>query len=148
MKKITLVASGLVLSLAALAQEPVHFAYRAEKVDDKTCTIHITASIDEGWHIYSQNQPKEAISQPTKIIINKSPLFSIGKPMETGKKEKYEDKVAGIIQYQYGGTVDFVETLTLKAPIKTSISGNITYQACTEEMCLPPKTIPFTVSIP
>ena len=148
MKKITLVASGLFLAFTALAQDPVHFTYRAEKVNDKTCTIHITASIEDGWHIYSQNQPKEAISQPTKIVFSKSPLFSVGKPMETGTKEKYEDKVAGFIQFQYGGTVDFVQTLTLKAPVKTSISGNITYQACTEEMCLPPKTVPFTVAIP
>ena len=134
--------------LVSKAQNPVHFEYHAEKTGDKTYAIHITAKIDEGWHIYSQNQPKEAIAQPTLIAFTKSPLFVWkGKFSEMGKKEKYEDKIAGIIQYQYGETVEFVQTVTVKGSAKTTLTGNITYQACTDERCLSPKTEAISMAI-
>jgi thiol:disulfide interchange protein DsbD len=148
MKKVLFIGIGAFLTLGALAQNsPVHFAYRAEKIDAKTYAIHIVANIEDGWHIYSQTQPKEAVAHPTQIAFTKNPLFTWGKLTETGNKEKYEDKVADIIQYQYGGTVEFVQTVTLKAPVKSTLTGSITYQACTEERCLSPKTEPFSVTI-
>ena len=74
-------------------------------------------------------------------------MIIIGKAKEIGKKEMYQDKAAGIKQYQYGDKVDFVQVINLKLAVKTSISGTITYQTCTNEMCLPPKTITFTVPL-
>jgi Disulphide bond corrector protein DsbC len=149
MKKMQLLAAGILLAITSMAQQdPVHFTYRAEKIDANTYAIHILADIDEGWHIYSQNQPKQHISQPTKIAFKSSPLFICkGAVLETGSRQKYEDKIADIIQYQYGGKVEFVQTLTMRSTAKTTVSGAITYQACTEEMCNQPRTIPFSVSI-
>jgi DsbC/DsbD-like thiol-disulfide interchange protein len=153
MKRIVVSIVGLMTVTAALAQaseksDPVHWSYKVEKRVGQTINIHITATIDPGWHIYSQIQPKEAICQPTKIVFVKSPLLNLsGTPKETGKKETYTDPTAGIVQYQYGGAVDFVETIVLKATVKTMITGTITYQACTAEMCLPPKTVSFSVEL-
>jgi thiol:disulfide interchange protein DsbD len=149
MKKMQLIVAGILLTLACMAQnDPVHFAYRAEKIDAKTYAIHITANIDEGWHIYSQNQPKQHISQPTKIMFKSNPLVVCnGAVLETGDKQKYEDKIADIIQYQYGGKVEFVQKVTVRSTAKTTVTGNITYQACTEEMCQQPQTVPFSISI-
>ena len=149
MKKMQLIVAGILLTMTSMAQkDPVHFAYRAEKIDAKTYAIHITANIEEGWHIYSQNQPKQHISQPTKIAFKSNPLFVCkGIVLESGDKQKYEDKIADIIQYQYGGKVEFVQTVTLKSAAKTTVTGAITYQACTEEMCQQPQTIPFSISI-
>lgn len=149
MKKMQLIVAGILLTLTCMAQkDPVHFDYRAEKIDANTYAIHITANIEDGWHIYSQTQPKEHISQPTKIVFKNNPLFSFkGNVLESGNKQKYEDKIADIIQYQYGGKVEFVQTLTMRSTAKTTITGAITYQACTEEMCQQPQTIPFSISI-
>jgi thiol:disulfide interchange protein DsbD len=136
--------------ITALAQkpDPVHWDYALKKLDGKAYEVHIKATIDGGWHIYSQTQPKEAIAVPTKIVFTQNPLLVLtGKPKESGKKETYRDPIAGIVQYQYAGMVEFVQTLTLKAEVKMNISGTITYQACTSEMCLPPKTIPFNIPI-
>lgn len=126
---------------------PVHFNYTVAKNNDKSYDIHMTATLDAGWHIYSQEQPTEAIAIPTKIVFTKNPVLQIdGKAKEMGEKEKYEDKNAGIVQYQYA-KVDFVQSIKLKATAKTNLSGTITYQACTDEMCLPPKTVSFTIAI-
>src|SRR5882724_912831 len=141
MKRLTIILSAIIFmaaSVQAQKADPVHFTYSVSKAKDQGYEVHITAAIDNGWHIYSQTQPDEAIAQPTAIVFVKNPLITMtGKPKEEGTKEKYEDKTAGIVQYQYSGKLDFVQAVTIKAKVKTNISGTITYQACTDEMCLP-----------
>jgi len=149
-KRLIILLVGLCLATFATAQilNPVHFNYSVVKKTPKTIELHMTATMDKGWHIYSQIQPKEAISEPTKIAFNKNPLVAAtGKAKEIGKKEMYRDKVAGIKQYQYGDKVDFVQVINLKLAVKTNVSGTITYQTCTNEMCLPPKTITFSIPL-
>jgi len=134
--------------MQAQIKDPVHFSYSVNKVKDNIYELHLTATMEPGWHVYAQEQPSDAIAQPTKITFDKNPLITItGKSKEAGKKEKYEDTQAGIVQYQYGGTLDIVQAFTLKTMVKTTISGTIVYQACTDEMCLPPKTIKFNLSL-
>lgn len=134
--------------LLAQRPDPVHFSYHVKKLDNKKIEIYLTAKMDPDWHIYAQIQPEEAIAVPTRIVFNKNPLVKMtGNPKENGTKEKYEDQQAGIVQYQYGGTLDFIQEATLTAEVKTNVSGTITYQACTDEMCLPPKTISFNIAV-
>lgn len=133
--------------LYAQQQDPVHWTYSAEKTGDKTYLIHIKPSLDEGWHIYAQVQPREAISVPTKIVFIPNPLVKLkGATRETGEKETYRDTAAGIVQYQYK-KVEFVQMVTLKANVRTNLRGSVTYQACTNKMCLPEKTVEFNIPI-
>jgi thiol:disulfide interchange protein DsbD len=150
MKKMQLISASLLLTLTTLAQDRVHLDYKIEKKDAKTFTLHITANMAQGWHIYSQEQPPKAISQPTKILFANNPSIALedkGKPKEAGNRETYEDKSADVVQYQYQGTVEFTQTLTLKARGKTKVEGSITYQACTEDQCERPRTVPFSIDI-
>ncbi len=127
--------------------DPAHFTFTAEKQGDKLYDVKLTATMDAGWHIYSQTQPPEAIAQPTSIVFSKNPIVMLdGKAKEVGDKQTYEDKKAGIIQYQYA-KVDFVQKIKMKAAAKTVLAGTITYQACTDEMCLPPKTVTFSIPV-
>lgn len=129
-------------------ENPVHWTFSAKKLDQNKYEIHMTASMDTSWHIYAGNQPKEAIAIPTKIKFSLNPLVkTIGKLKEIGKREKQEIKEAGIVQYEYGNTVDFVQVLSVKINIKTNIAGTISYQACTDARCLPVKTVSFNLSL-
>lgn len=135
------------LLLNLQAQDPVQWKYSLVK-NTEGYAIHLTATLEESWHIYAQVQPKEAISAPTQIQFNPNPLLKLsGKPKEFGIKETYTDPQAGIIQYQYGHTVDFVQQFQVKAGIKTSVSGTVTYQVCTNERCLQPKTVAFSLPV-
>jgi len=145
---ILLLFIGLLIEFGAKAQQlsPVKWKYSAARVDSKTWEIHLTASMEQGWHIYSQYQPKEAIAVPTKIRFTKNPLIdSNGKISEVGKKEEQTIKELDIVQYQYAGTVDFVQKIVLKAPVQTTISGTVIFQVCTNQLCLPPKEEVFSV---
>lgn len=108
---------------------------------------HIILTLKQGWHVYSQVQPKGAISQPTRIIFSNNPLIKwIGGIKEAGICEKQRIEVLDIDQNVYRNRVDFIQRFSLKGAIKTNLSGTITYQACTDEMCLPPKTVSFSIS--
>jgi len=147
--------TGLMLTAGPLGHikenpDPVKWNFRVEKAGAKTYVVHCTATIEDSWHIYAQIQPPSAISEPTKIVFIKSPLFSLsGKVEEKGHPKKQIIEEAGIEQNTYEKTVDFTQEVIIKNPTaKLNITGTITYQACTDEMCLPPGTLPFSVPLP
>lgn len=126
---------------------PIHWTYDSKKVSDKTYEVHITAVIDNGWHVYSQMQPKEAIAIPTSIKFAKNPSLSfVGKLKEKGNLERHTETTLGIIQNQYSEKVDFIQLINLIGKAK-KVSGTIEFQTCTDEMCLPPKTINFSIKL-
>jgi hypothetical protein len=128
--------------------DPVHWTFGVVRSAGNDVEIRLAAHMERGWHIYAQVQPKEAISQPTKISFRGNPLVQLQGPVnEQGNKETYTDKTAGILQYQYADSVVFTQPAVLKGKAKTRITGTISYQTCTVEMCLPPKTISFSIPI-
>jgi hypothetical protein len=149
-KKILIISFLAVTSMAAKAQiiaNPVSWTFTSKKVADKTYEVHMTASIQSGWHLYSQTQPEDAIPQPTSITFDKNPLVSLdGKAREDGKMVTFKDPNLGSAN-QYSSKVDFVQTVKLKANAKTKVNGNVKFQTCNDEKCLPPKTVNFSIAL-
>ena len=141
----------IVMSLAVYllqAQNPVSWSFSSKKLADKTFEVHLTANIQLGWHLYSQDQPEDAIAIPTSVKINNNPLLKLdGKIKEVGKMEKFKDKTLGIAAHQYSNKVDFVQVVKLKSNAKTNVSGSVEFQTCDDKKCLPPKTVNFNVSL-
>ncbi|MBL0355675.1 MAG: hypothetical protein IPP72_01765 [Chitinophagaceae bacterium] len=133
---------------SAQALSPVQWSYTAKKIADKTYEIHLAATIQTSWHLYSQTQPADAIVEPTEIKFNKNPLviFS-GYAKEVGKIELFKDEKLKISANQYSNKVDFVQVVKLKANVKTSVVGSVVFQTCDDKKCLPPKKIDFTVAL-
>lgn len=140
-----------VLSLSVLsvrAQNPVSWSFNAKKTGDKTYEVVLTATIQKGWHLYSQTQPEDAIAIPTEIVFNKNPLVATeGKVKEVGKLEKFHDKTLDVTANQYSNKVDFVQVIKVKGNAKTNISGTVEFQTCNDEKCLPPKKVNFNLSL-
>ena len=136
------------ISLIVTGQSPVSWTFTAKKLGNKTYEIHMTATIENGWHLYSQNQPEDAIANPTSFTLNPNPLFSNnGKIKEIGKLEKFKDKKLGLSANQYSKKVEFVQIINLKGNAKTNFSGSVEYQTCDDKKCLPPKTVNFNVAL-
>ena len=149
MKKFIFLLTGILVVAVAKAQlNPVTWSFIAKKIADKTYEVHMKATIQSGWHLYSQVQPEDAIAMPTTFTINSNPLLTVnGKIKETGKVEKFHDARLGISANQYSSTVDFIQSVKLKAKAKTNLSGSVEYQTCDDKKCLPPKTVTFSVTI-
>lgn len=150
MKKIFLVSLSIVFLFTVHAQimTPVKWTFTSKKIADKTYEVHLTAILQNSWHLYSQIQPADAINIPTEILFTKSPLVAlVGKTKEVGKMKVFKDTRLKISAHQYAEKVDFVQNVKLKANIKTNLVGSIEYQTCDDKKCLPPKKIDFTIAL-
>ncbi len=149
MKKYFLILLTCFISVSIFAQiqNPVQWTYATAKKSDKVYQITITASLPKSWHIYSQTTPKGG-PVPTKITFNKNPLVTIsGIPNEVGALKVEHDKNFGIDVKYFSDKVDFVQTVNLKANVKTTLSGNVEYMVCNDAECLPPVKKTFEVKL-
>jgi thiol:disulfide interchange protein DsbD len=148
MKKLLLTVSVFFAVFFVKGQNPVSWAFSSKKIADKTYEVHMTATIQKGWHLYSQNQPEDAIAIPTAFTLAANPLFTPdGKIKEVGKLEKFKDKELGLSANQYSDRVDFVQVVKLRGNVKTNVSGSVEYQTCDDKKCLPPKTVNFNIPL-
>ena len=150
MKKVLLFSLFLVAAGALKAQvmSPILWSYTAKKTGDKTYEIHLTATIQSSWHLYSQTQPSDAVVMPTEIKFKKNPLVILdGKVKEVGIMEAYHDKQLKISANQYAGKVDFVQKIKLRSAVKTSIVGSVQFQTCDDKKCLPPRKLDFSIAL-
>jgi len=149
MKKFLVSIVIMAAALAGHAQlNPISWSFTSVKVADKTYEIHMKATIQNSWHLYSQTQPDDAIAIPTDFVINANPLFTLdGKVKEVGKMEVMKDATLGVSAHQYSNSVDFVQKVKLKANVKTNFTGTLEFQTCDDKKCLPPKKVNFSVAI-
>ncbi|GEP97143.1 protein-disulfide reductase DsbD domain-containing protein [Chitinophaga cymbidii] len=140
---------GITYGLHAQQKEPVSWQYTVKHLGGRKAELHLTALLEKGWHLYSQHQPEGAIATPTRIEFSKNPILALGGPVkEIGRLEKYTVRELNVVHHQYEGTVDFVQSITLKTKAKTVIKGTVRYQVCTDEMCMPEELAAFAVEIP
>ena len=149
MKGLVFFLAVILGTFSAKAQlNPVSWSFTSKKVADKTYEIHLTATMQSGWHLYSQVQPDDAIAIPTGFKINNNPLLSLeGKIKEIGKMQKFHDAKLEVSANQYADKVDFIQVVKLKANVKTNLTGNVEYQTCDDKKCLPPKTVNFSIAV-
>lgn len=145
----TILIFALLMVNAVYAQpNPVRWTFAAKKIADKQFEVEMRADIIAGWHLYSQQQPEDAIAIPTEFVLNQNPLLNLkGKIREVGKMERFKDATLGVSAHQYSSQVVFVQTVELKAKVKTALSGTVEYQTCDDEKCLPPKKVSFTIPL-
>ncbi len=150
MKKLILGSVFMLIAGIASAQvlTPVVWSFNAKKVADKTYEIHLVATIQNGWHLYSQTQPADAINVPTEITFGKNPLLKLdGKTKESGKMEVFTDKKLGISANQYKDKVEFIQKIKVRSNVKTNVVGSVEFQTCDDKKCLPPKKLDFSVAL-
>jgi len=148
MKKIVLMALAVFAGSLVFAQNPVGWTFSSKKIGDKLYELHLTATIQPGWHLYAQSQPEDAIAIPTSFTFSKNPLLDLsGKVKEVGKMEKYNDSKLGISAHQYSDKVDFVQVVKVKGAVKTNVNGKLEYQTCDDKKCLPPKSVNFSIAL-
>ena len=127
---------------------PVNWTFSSKKISDKTYELHLTATMQPGWHLFSQEQPEDAVAIPTGFKLNNNPLVTLdGKIKEIGKLEKFHDAKLDISANQYAEKVDFVQVVKLKSNVKTNVTGSVEYQTCDDKKCLPPKTVTFSIPV-
>ena len=97
--------------------------------------------------MYSQTTP-DGGPVPTVIQFTKNPLITlVGSAKEIGKLEQRHEALFGVDVKQFSNSVSFVQTIQVKAAVKTAVSGTVEFMVCNDRECLPPATNKFSLSI-
>lgn len=148
MKKIFLATVTLVLfAIQTKAQilKPVTWSYAAKKTSATEAMVFIKATIDEGWHVYSQFV-KEGGPVKTTITFNPSKTYAlVGSTIEPKPVTRME-KVFNMEVGFFESSVIFQQKIKLKAK-QAIVTGKLQYMTCNDEKCLPPGDLAFSVPV-
>lgn len=135
------------LSLYASSQSPVRWKFSSKRIADKTYEIHLTARVEQPWHIYSMTtSPGGPVA--AKIEFSGNPLVTIsGSVREEGKLiTKYEKLFGADVNY-FEESVDFIQQVKIKSNGKTYVTGYIQYMVANELQSLPVTTKSFNIAL-
>jgi len=148
MKRITLVFALLlftVLGASAQIETPVTWSYAQKKISNTEAIVYIKATIQDGWHIYSQNvKPGGPVKTTIKFLPSKD-FAKVGITAEPKPLSKFE-KVFDMNVGYFENSVVFQQKIKLNKPA-TTVAGTIEFMVCDESRCLPPDEIKFSVQV-
>ncbi len=148
MKKITLIFALLfTTAMGAFAQieNPVTWSYAAKKINNTEAIIYLKATMEDGWHIYSQHVKPGG---PVKTTISFSPskeFTKVGPTIEPKPISKFE-KVFDMNVSYFENTVIFQQKVKL-AKGSAVVKGKVEFMVCNDRKCLPPDEVSFSVQV-
>jgi thiol:disulfide interchange protein len=155
MKRVLSLAFGLVAALAALygqKLDPIQWTLTskvAKAPAGATVPLHLKATFQEGWHLYSLTTPAGGPIATTAELAE-NPAVKGSKLYEPPPMRQF-DKNFNLDTETFEKEVDLPLTAELAPGAKGAIEliANVRYQACNDRQCLPPrkKTASFTVTI-
>jgi DsbC/DsbD-like thiol-disulfide interchange protein len=149
MKQLVTLFLFVIITGQAFSQvkNPVKWTFASKKIDQVSYEISLTATLEPGWHVYSQTTPDGGPSA-TVISFTQNPLIVLDGPVkEVGKLEQKYEELFGVDVKQFSGKVVFVQTVKLKAKAKTAVNGTVEFLSCNNKECLPPSSQKFSVSL-
>jgi thiol:disulfide interchange protein DsbD len=115
----------------------------------ETFKAALVLKVQAGYHI-NDNAPLDEFLIPTNLAIDENPDFEIVEiSYPKGRRARFSYSDAELIVYEgevvLGALVKAKDGLAAGA---RTLKGALSYQACNNESCLPPKELPFEIVVP
>ncbi len=141
----------VLLLLSAVVQsqilKPVTWTASTEKVNASEFDLVITAEIDPGWHLYSQNVPDGGPIPTTISFSEPGKTFQlIGSPTEDEGHEEFDNVFEMDIKYFENKAV-FKQRVRVLTDDKLTLNGVVEFMVCDDANCLPPTEIDLKFEI-
>jgi DsbC/DsbD-like thiol-disulfide interchange protein len=148
MKKIVLLAAFIALvSFGASAQieDPVTWSYGQKRISKTEAIVYLKATIDDGWHIYSQNIKSGGPIKTTVAFASSKDFVKVGATAEPKPMVKFEKTFDMDVTY-------FEKQVIFQQKVKLSkatalVKGKIEFMVCNDRKCLPPTEVDFSVLV-
>ncbi len=148
MKRFTfLLATFVLLTVSASAQilEPVKWSFSSEEIAAHEYKLIFKATIDNRWHLYSQDIPQAPPA--TTFTFKKDSSYTLeGKVQEVGDVIREFDKNFNMELKFYADSVRFVQKVKIKGA-GAVVKGTLNFMCCDNTQCLPPKDVDFSFSL-
>ena len=134
-------------SLSAQMLSPVNWSFSVNKITKVESELVFTATIDKGWHLYSQDIP-EGGPIPTAFNIEKGMgFFADGKVVEPQAIEVFDKQFNMKVKY-FSEKVEFRQKVKVMSAKPIEVKGYVEFMCCDDEKCLPPAEVPFSFTLP
>jgi DsbC/DsbD-like thiol-disulfide interchange protein len=148
MKKLILCSIVLFYSLTVYGQieKPVKWSYAAKKINSTEAILYLKATIDEGWHIYSQKKTDNGGPTSTSFSFTPSSGYTlVNNTIEPKPVTRFEPTFNTNVSF-FERSVVFQQKIKLKTT-KTTVKGIVNFMVCNDEKCLPPDELNFSIPI-
>jgi thiol:disulfide interchange protein len=148
-----LTAGAILLASTAFAQDPVKWTLSsdtAKAAPGAKVVLKLTATLEDGWHLYSLTTPKGGPIRTTAALAE-NPAIESAKLYQPKPERKF-DKNFGIDTETFEKEIVFLVEAQVKKDASAGpadLVAQVRYQTCSSTMCLPPKkkTAAFTLTI-
>jgi len=147
MKRILFSVFLLTTALLASSQivEPVKWNFSQNKISDNEFELVFTATIEEGWHMYSTDLPEGGPIKTSFYFENVENAELVGEP--TPNKEVVEefDNSFQMNLRWFEEEVSF--TQKVKVTGTGTVAGYVEFMSCDDETCTPPMEAEFSFEL-
>jgi DsbC/DsbD-like thiol-disulfide interchange protein len=127
--------------------EVVKWSAGATKSTAHATTVTLSATIQDGWHVYALSQPPGGPT-PLKISVPAGAPFEIGAPIKEVNVTRHDDPNFKMETLYYLNAVTLhVAMKNTGAASATTIPVDVRFQACNDRLCLPPYTAHLTAPL-
>lgn len=144
-----MMASLLVLlcSMLAAPGAPVKWSFRAVPQANGEVLVQCTGTLDEGWHVYALTLPSDQGPIATSIRLKSSDAYeAVGDLQEPTPVENYDPNFGMVVRYHDGAPI-FTQRIRPRKEGPVVVEGEVEYMVCNDKTCLPPVTVPFSLTI-
>ena len=127
--------------------DPVNWSFELKKTGETTADVKISAAIEDGWHIYGLNIPKDG-PNPTSITFEKIENAQIvGELQSPSKLEKQFSSEFNMEINWYSDNAVFIQKIKFTDASKVKVNGYVKFMACDDKSCLPPTKRLFALTL-
>ncbi|WBL26576.1 protein-disulfide reductase DsbD family protein [Zunongwangia sp. HGR-M22] len=146
-----LVIASILLFFSTFSQaqiyDPVSFETDVEKVNENQYALIINATIEPGWHLYSQDVPSGG-PIPTSFQFSSNDSYALkGKVVEPAG-HVIDDPIFEMEIKYFSDEATFKQIIERKSQDAFQINASVEFMVCNDESCLPPtqKNVVFKFS--
>ncbi|MBQ0734111.1 protein-disulfide reductase DsbD family protein [Aquimarina celericrescens] len=130
--------------------DPIQWEANIEKESEGIYQLYFKATLDKGWHLYSQNEAEtdEITPTPTEFTFNNTDeTYSlVGETLEPKGIEKYDNIFEMDVKY-FEDEVTFSQKIKLIDKDLKTVKAEVFFSVCDDEKCLAPEIVEFDLNL-
>ncbi len=132
--------------VSAQILEPVKWSFDSRKTGDREYELQFIATMDKGWHLYSQFVPTGG-PIPTSFKFDKPAGFTlVGKVSEPKPLEENDPNFNMVVKY-FTKSVVFTQKVKVISDKPVEVKGFLEFMCCNNQNCLPPTEVNYSFKL-
>jgi len=147
MKKLIILSVFLINAIAfGQIHKPVKWSTSVKKISDTDYELIATATIDTGWHLYSQRVP-EGGPIPTTFTFEEGNTYTRFGGVAEEKGHTVQDKIFNMKIKYFDTKAVFKQRIKVNGSAKFKVAGFVEFMVCNDTSCLPPTEVELEFDI-